>query len=147
MTAAAPTPDSCSFRAFVEHLKGLGDGPLGGAEVDQAQYVCFNLVITTPDCDSIAAAAAVAPPPPAASCSFRAIVDYLNGLGDGPLGGSEVDQCQANRWADRIHKWDGNLFLAANGDPGGLIEHNVNCAVVALLDTVHLSHVACGMCV
>jgi hypothetical protein len=50
----------------------------------------------------------------------RGIVDHVNGLGDGPLGGSEVDQGLASRWADRIHKWDGNLFLAANSDPGGL---------------------------
>ncbi|WIA34352.1 hypothetical protein OEZ86_012689 [Tetradesmus obliquus] len=48
----------------------------------------------------------------------KAIVDYVNSLGDGPLGGSQVDQGLASRWADRIHKWDGNLFLAANGDPG-----------------------------
>lgn len=46
-------------------------------------------------------------------------MDYVNSLGDGPLGGSQVDQGLASRWADRIHKWDGNLFLAANGDPGG----------------------------
>jgi hypothetical protein len=41
----------------------------------------------------------------------------VNQLPPGPLGGSEADQALAARWVDKLHTWDGNLFIAANGDP------------------------------
>lgn len=48
----------------------------------------------------------------------RKIVEYINSLDPGPLGGSEADQQLAAAWSDKIEKWDGNLFMAANSDPG-----------------------------
>eukprot|EP00775_Hariotina_reticulata_P011250 gene11250-11399_t len=48
----------------------------------------------------------------------RVIVDYVNGLAPGPLGGADVDQALATAWVDKLVKWDGNLFLAANSAPG-----------------------------
>lgn len=50
----------------------------------------------------------------------RAIVDYVNGLAPGPLGGADVDQALATAWVEKLVKWDGNLFLAANSAPGRL---------------------------
>lgn len=47
-------------------------------------------------------------------------MDYVNTLKPGPLGGTEADQKLAMAWSDKIEKWDGNLFLAANADPGKL---------------------------
>lgn len=60
---------------------------------------------------------------PAVSCCVcvcREIVDYVNSLAPGPLGGSDADQRLAKAWVDKLVKWDGNLFIAANGDPGGV---------------------------
>ena len=48
----------------------------------------------------------------------REIVDYVNSKDGKPLGGDKVDQKLAAAWADKIHAWDGNLFVAGNGDPG-----------------------------
>jgi glutathione S-transferase len=47
------------------------------------------------------------------------IVEYVNSkMPGGLLGGSDADQQQAVQWADKIKRWDGNLFLAANGGGG-----------------------------
>lgn len=46
-------------------------------------------------------------------------MEYVNQLAPGPLGGSDADQKLAAKWVDKLDKWDGNLFIAANGDPGG----------------------------
>lgn len=45
-------------------------------------------------------------------------MEYVNALPPGPLGGGEADQKLAAAWVDKLVKWDGNLFIAANGDPG-----------------------------
>lgn len=49
-------------------------------------------------------------------------MDYVNQLAPGPLGGSDADQKLAAAWVDKLEQWDGNLFIAANSDPGGLID-------------------------
>jgi len=48
-------------------------------------------------------------------------MDYVNQLAPGPLGGSDADQKLAAAWVDKLEQWDGNLFIAANGDPGRLV--------------------------
>lgn len=48
----------------------------------------------------------------------RAIVEYVNALEPGPLGGSEADQTLAAAWVGKLCAWDGNLFLAGASDPG-----------------------------
>lgn len=45
-------------------------------------------------------------------------MDFVNALPPGPLGGDKADQQLAAAWVDKLDKWDGNLFLAANGDSG-----------------------------
>eukprot|EP00878_Enallax_costatus_P002042 GHUV01002206.1.p1 GENE.GHUV01002206.1~~GHUV01002206.1.p1 ORF type:complete len:172 (+),score=22.96 GHUV01002206.1:158-673(+) len=50
------------------------------------------------------------------------IVEYVNSrMGEGPLGGGGADQQLAAQWAEKVKQWDGNLFLAANSNPG---KHN-----------------------
>eukprot|EP00878_Enallax_costatus_P004115 GHUV01004343.1.p1 GENE.GHUV01004343.1~~GHUV01004343.1.p1 ORF type:complete len:195 (+),score=74.61 GHUV01004343.1:238-822(+) len=39
-------------------------------------------------------------------------------MGEGPLGGGGADQQLAAQWAEKVKQWDGNLFLAANSNPG-----------------------------
>lgn len=47
------------------------------------------------------------------------IVEYVNNkMAGGPLGGSDVDQQLAARWAEKTKQWDGNLFLAGGGSGG-----------------------------
>jgi len=48
----------------------------------------------------------------------KEIVEHVNNKDGKPLGGDKVDQTLAAAWADKIHAWDGNLFVAGNGDPG-----------------------------
>lgn len=52
------------------------------------------------------------------SCCTREIMEYVNSLAPGPLGGSDADQKLAAGWVKKLEAWDGNLFIAANGDPG-----------------------------
>jgi hypothetical protein len=47
-------------------------------------------------------------------------MEYVCALEPGPLGGDQADQKLAAAWVDKLNKWDGNLFIAANGDPGRL---------------------------
>lgn len=51
-------------------------------------------------------------------CVCREIVDWANSLSPGPLGGDGADQKLAANWVDKLTQWDGNLFIAANSDPG-----------------------------
>jgi hypothetical protein len=50
--------------------------------------------------------------------THRDIVVYLDKKDGKPLGSGSVDAAAVSRWTDKIHAWDGNLFVAANGSPG-----------------------------
>lgn len=47
------------------------------------------------------------------------IVEYVNKqMNGGPLGEGQIDEQLAKRWTEKVKKWDGNLFLAANSGGG-----------------------------
>lgn len=46
------------------------------------------------------------------------IVVYLDNKDGKPLGSGSVDAAAVARWTDKVHAWDGNLFVAANTSPG-----------------------------
>lgn len=46
-------------------------------------------------------------------------VRYIDGLGQGPMGGRNVDVAFVQQWGDQVDKWDGNLFMFANTDERG----------------------------
>ena len=41
-----------------------------------------------------------------------------HGKGVGPLGGDKIDRDKVDDWTSKLHSWDGNLYAAANLDPG-----------------------------
>lgn len=59
--------------------------------------------------------------PPPNPHTHRDIVVYLDKKDGKPLGSGNVDAAAVARWTDKIHAWDGNLFVAANSSPGGWV--------------------------
>lgn len=46
----------------------------------------------------------------------RQILEYVDGLGGGPLGANSIDRQLVEQWLDKIDAWDGNLYAEANAD-------------------------------
>ncbi|KAJ3086192.1 Ganglioside induced differentiation associated protein, partial [Quaeritorhiza haematococci] len=44
-------------------------------------------------------------------CESKDIVEYIDSLGDGPLGGANRDAALFGHWFPRLCAWDGNLFF------------------------------------
>lgn len=59
-------------------------------------------------------------------------MDYVNSLPPGPLGGDAVDQQLVASWVGKLTAWDGNLFLAANSDPGACTAVRTDCCALLL---------------
>lgn len=58
------------------------------------------LLVVSGDCTH-----GIGPGAPLVCC--RQVMEYVNNLAPGPLGGAQADQKLAAAWVDKLEKWDG----------------------------------------